>query len=289
MIHQHWQTYLESAAPGVEGAAGLAYLPELAVVAFRGADARQFLQGYLTCDTSRLSAGELTPTALCSLKGRVVVNGWCAPVADDEVILVLHRSLVDTLARFLRAYLMFSRTTLEDRRETALVLGGLDLPETAGGLRLDARRRLFPLADLEEAKRLREHHPGVSASTWFASLAADGIPLVSAPVSDTFLPQMLDLDALGAIDFEKGCYLGQEVVARAQHRGQVKRRLARLAWAGAPAPEPGAEITDPDARAVGVVVQSAADAGDSGALLAVLRIDAPGELQQGGTRLRRLP
>jgi hypothetical protein len=301
MIHQQWQQYLETAAPGGESAAaGLAYVPDLAAVRFQGSNARSFLQGYLTSDTTRLREGTLLPTALCNLKGRVVMNGWCAPENDQDVLLVLHASLVDALSAFLKPYLMFSRhTSLTDLRDDLVLLTSLDLPEDVpedvsdpaieGGLVLDARRRLFPVSALAEAQRLWESHSHVGAEAWLAALTADGIPLVTAPVSETFLPQMLNLETLGAIDFEKGCYLGQEVVARAQHRGEVKRRLTSLTWHGRRPPDPGGDVTDLDGKVHGVVLQSAADGAGCGPLLAVLRQGAPKALWQGDTNLRPAP
>lgn len=288
-IQQEWQQLLQAQPPRPAGpaGAGITWVPELAVVCFAGSHARSFLQGYLTCDTDELTEGKLLPTALCNLQGRVVMNGWCTAEGDENVLLVLHASLVDGLARFLQRYLMFSRkTTLEDRRESMLVLGGLDLAETAGGLPMDDRRRLFLIADAADAERLWQAHPPLTSADWLDSLTADGVPLVSAPVSEAFLPQMLNLHTLGAVDFEKGCYLGQEVVARAQHRGQVKRHLVRLTWEGS-APSPGGELTDEQGKAHGVLLQSGGS-GESGPALAVLREGAPEVLRQGDAYLRRL-
>lgn len=288
MIHALWQPILEASPPAADATAGLASLQQLAAVRFRGGDARAFLQGYLTCDTDDLVAGRLLPAALCNLQGRVVMNGWCAPDpgADPEhdVLLVLHASLVERLAGFLEKYLKFSRTRLEDLRHSHLVLGTLDLA-VSGALELDARRRLFVLDDLDAARDLWDRHPHLSARAWLDALTADRWPLVSEPVSETFLPQMLDLQTLGAINFDKGCYLGQEVVARAQHRGEVKRRLVRLGWRGGEAPAPGSEITDDTGRVRGTVVQSATGEPGGGYLLAVLARDAPHVLRQGDVHL----
>lgn len=291
MIQDQWQQYLDSMpAPGDAGPPGLAWVPQLAAVRFQGSNARDFLQGYLTCDLGRLDSDALTPMALCNLKGRVVVNGWCAAENDDDVLVVVHTSLVDTLARFLEPYLKFSRNTrLVDRRSEALLLAALDLPDTGIGLQLDDRRRLLAAPGLAEARALWERHPHVSAETWLAALTADGIVVISAPVSETFLPQMLGLDELGAIDFQKGCYLGQEVVARAQHRGQVKRRLTRLVWQGDDPPEPGGMVTDEAGTPHGTVVQSAVDGAGTGPALAVLGQAAPQALRQGDVHLRRVP
>ncbi|MDZ7669156.1 MAG: hypothetical protein U5Q16_06935 [Gammaproteobacteria bacterium] len=291
MILERWQQYLQDAEP-THSDCGIAWLADLAVVSFTGRDARAFLQGYLTCDTDHLSAGRLTPTALCNLQGRVVMNGWCAPMEDQPdggqtICLVLHASLVERLTAFLRPYLMFSKTTATDLREEAIVLASLDADEP-GGLILDERRRLFPQTSVEGARKLWDAHPHITQERWLAALTADGYPLVSAPVSESFLPQMLDLQRLGAINFEKGCYLGQEVVARAQHRGRVKRRLARLTWLGPAAPGPGAEITDDAGKARGIVLQSAHSTADGGPLLAVLSEQAADNLRQGDAHLSRV-
>lgn len=280
MIQQPWQRDLQTPAPG-PAAAGLAWLADLAVVRFTGADAVSFLQGYLTCDTSRLEPGRATPTALCSLKGRVVMNGWCALQADgaaSTVLLILHRSLVERLATFLKAYLAFSRTTLVDGRDDTLVLASLDLVPREGALVMDERRCLYPVADLEAARNLWRDQPHIAEQTWIDSLCIDGVPLVSQATSETFLPQMLDLQTLGAIDFAKGCYLGQEVVARAQHRGQVKRHLRRLRWQGAP-PRVAGEVVDEAGQGHGTVLQFGADSTATGTLLAVLRDGAPEALR----------
>lgn len=291
MIHEHWQRYLArdlAHAPAGESRAGIAWVPELAAVRFRGSNAREFLQGYLTSDMHDLTVGALQPTALCNLKGRVVANGWCAPEGEQDVLMVLHASLIDALARFLKPYLMFSRqTTMEDLRDQALLLASLDTTDE-DGLVLDSRRRIHVFEDVDRAVALWERHPPLDGERWLAALTADGVPLISAAVSEQFLPQMLGLDDAGAIDFEKGCYLGQEVVARAQHRGQVKRRLRRLTWRGTVPPAAGSEVTADDGRPQGVVVQSAREAGDEGGwLLAVLREGAPQRLRQGDTGLRR--
>lgn len=295
MIQEQWQNYLDAAPadpqptrgdPTLPPGGGVAWLAELAAVRFTGPDVRKFLQGYLTCDTGDFQPGILTPAALCNLKGRVVMNGWCT-VEDQDVLLILHRSLADDLGIFLRAYLMFSKTRLT--RLEALVFGALDLAEQAPGLVMDPRRRLILCGDVDEAQRLWESTPHLAEEAWLEALTADRIPLVSKPVSEMFLPQMLNLESLGAIDFAKGCYLGQEVVARAQHRGQVKRRLAQLTWHGNAPPAVGAEIVDGSQRPVGVVVQSAATRSGGGLLLAVLQQEPTPPLLQGETRLDLSP
>lgn len=296
MIQQSWQSYLQhegarrssaaaAGAPSERSNAGIAWLSELTVAAFQGPDVLRFLQGYLTCDTASLDGARLVPAAICSLKGRVVVNGWCFAPAPDQVLFVIHESLFDALAAMLQVYLRFSKTRLTDRRDTLLVFGGLGLDPEPAGTPLDPTRQLFLCDSVQLAAELWHRHPQLADGAWQAALIADGVPLVSAPTSDAFLPQMLNLPELGAINFNKGCYLGQEVVARAQHRGQVKRHLVRLAWQGSEPPLPGAELADAGGRARATVVQSTGSAG-TGTALAVVQDDTDFPLTLGTTTFR---
>lgn len=281
MIHDHWQQLLATTADSGQLApwpagreARLCYLPDFASVRFSGVDVRRFLQGYLTRDVDDLAPGEAGPVALCNIKGRVVVCGWAAVLADDAVRLVLHGSLTDTLARFLKPYLAFSKTRLVDERSDVLVFGGSDLPEDSGALRLNGGLALLLCDDVTRAQALWQQSAHGSAQSWLAALTRTGMPVVTQAVSERFLPQMLNLDQLGAVDFDKGCYLGQEVVARAQHRGAVKRTLRVLDWHGAQPPRPGLELADDTGRLVGTVVFAAADGVGRGVATAVVNKDA---------------
>ena len=195
--------------------------PLLGMIRFDGADVQPFLQGYLTTDTTQLTE-QWQLTALCDIKGRVIASGW-ASLQDGRVDWVLHADMVTPVLEFLAPYLRFSRTNAET--VTAPVVFELQ-PElsfsTADG----------PVEDGSEAllSHLFEHR----------------IVLVDGSTTGGFLPQMIGLVDAGAVSFDKGCYLGQEVVARAQHRGEVKRRLA---VAGAESDDPVA-LTAPQGTLV---------------------------------------
>ena len=192
-------------------------------------------------------------TALTTLKGRVFANGW-AVQQPDGVRLLLAADMVEPVADFLRKYLAFSKSK-------ARILSGGEV---------ETMLLAEPLADLPVAERPLE-----------PQLFEARLPLVTAAISDQFLPQMLGLTDLGAVDFSKGCYLGQEIVARAEHRGTVKRRL--FAFAGtaavtqhdASAPVPGDPVTGGEAqRQMGTVVLVDAQSAGDGRLLAVVAADA---------------
>ena len=136
-----------------------------------------------------------------------------------------------------------------------------------------------------ELKTLIDGHRITSEAAWNAACLAGRFALVDLESSGRFLPQMLGLVEAGAVDFHKGCYLGQEVVARAQHRGEVKRRLTLLEGAGADQP-PGTPVQDGDGREQGVIIASALpEDGVPPRALAVLRTPAAAEYAAGGVTL----
>ncbi len=270
MLADFWQTLTRKDPPARE--LGAVLLDDVAVMTFEGADVRTFLQGYLTCDTVELPEDNPALAALCSLKGRVVTCGWASARAD-AIDYLIHESLSDTLEGFMRAYLAFSKTELvesPDRVALAVLEDRDDAPAVT----------LYSVGDEGLLEALHERHGKTSRAAFDRALVDARIPWLTAATSDQFLPQALNLVTLGAVDFDKGCYLGQEVVARAQHRGRLKRHLQRLVVAGPAAPVPGADVLDPTGTAVGTVLQGADAAGEADAsCLAVLKDEAAGELR----------
>jgi len=260
VLQDSWQNMSRS---GTAADRAVALLPELRVLRFSGSDALSFLQGYLTVDTDDLPAGTVRLAALTNLQGRVVADGWCATPAADVLDWTVHGSLADPVTGFLHRYLAFSRTTLTVRTDDHLVVGLLE-PGATPSVRV--------VDDEAHLSSLLESHAAVSADHWLAACVDARIALVSQPTSEAFLPQMLGLVEAGAVDFDKGCYLGQEVVARAQHRGEVKRGLVRL-MGPVPPLAAGDALSDADGRTAGTVISAAAD-GAGQRCLAVVRLPA---------------
>jgi len=294
MLADDWQQWLNDRPrpePRADGPT-LVGLADYGLLRFHGPDVQRFLLGYLTIDPARLARqpaadGSLpaSPFAICNLKGRVLVNGWCCAPEDEVVDLVIHRSLTARVPEFLKAYLAFSRTRVTDLSDDRLLFAcwpPLPAPgEPLVCLSLDDRHRLLISDSVGAAAGLVERIGLATADHWQNELVANGLALIRDATSERHLPQMLDLDRLGAVSFDKGCYLGQEVVARAQHRGQVKRRLTRLRWpddGGGPleAPAPGEAIRDQRGRDCGELVECAPGAREC---LAVLARDAVAPLQ----------
>ena len=271
-LRQQWlSTVTETASAGARTQEGGCYLPDLCVMTFTGPESADFLQGYLTCDISSLRDNALQPWALCNLKGRVVANGWCTPERNGAVTLVTHRSLAEVLTDFFRPYLMFAKTELSLRSDDVLVFGFQRSPGpdalAVGAAGLDVGHYMRLVTDLPAATRTYDSY--THADAWHAMLIRGATCLVTQQTSATFLPQMLGLDTTGAVSFDKGCYLGQEVVARAQHRGTVKRRMHQLHWSGHK-PQPGETLVTTDGKKSGAIVNAAATGEAEGLALAVV-------------------
>ena len=255
-------------------------LDDIGLLRFHGPDVIGFLQGYLTSDAAEL--GDVPKfTAICNIRGRAVCTGY-AWLDGQAVFLALHRSLCDPVQDFLRPYLVFSKTALSDASSSALILGALgDMGHAVPGLlsarRLDDVRRLLLVSpDASVGGDATDSGPDARMRWDLATIDRREVWL-TADTSGRFLPQMIGLDSIGAVSFSKGCYLGQEVVARAQHLGEVKRKLSALDWSGvAPSPGTGVEANGRNAGTVVAVAGAVAGPGEGGSALAVLRDGLPG-------------
>ncbi len=295
-LTRQWQACLEkhpaTAGPGAGGAAApdTTDLNQFRLLGLHGPDARSFLQGYVTCDMDALHADRALRGALTSIQGRVITDFLLIEL-EGEPAMIVHDSVVDSVQAHLRKYLMFARSKLTDLGDRYLMLGqihqdpapqSLDAPiavtpRADGGLTVTEpgnRRRERLILSGEAALSIWAEAHRVPEQIWRLADIDSGIARIRQPISDEFLPQMLGLDEQAGISFSKGCYLGQEIVARAQHRGQVKRRLRRLSWQGdAAALAIGAKLQHEN-RNRGVLIDHAAVDGQSGRALAVLPVEA---------------
>lgn len=274
-----------------------------------GADSIEFLQGQFTNDVDEVMADQALLCAYCTPKGRVLATLTMRKWGDDYV-LHMPAELVDFVRKRLQMYVMRSRVKLQTMSNVvimgmsgdagALLQDALGLG-TVGDYRCSERDGIvalgFPggrvqlVVPPERSQsvwdRLSATAPPMTEDTWDLAGIASGVPVVTAATSDLFLPQMLNLDLVGGVSFRKGCYTGQEIIARTQYLGQVKRRLARFAVPSATAA--GSEVYVGE-RSVGTVINAAAAREGGYELLAVvgrdaadapMRIDSPdGEVLQ---------
>lgn len=266
------------------------------ILAVRGSDAGKFLQGQLTCNINYLSDEHAGLGARCMVKGRMQSSFRILPQGDGY-LLAMASELLDAQLADLKKYAVFSKAKLTDESpawarfglqhgETALEALGLNVPEAAGAtvrhdnliaLRVSAGRvELWVPAEQASAVRdtLAAALPEGSLNDWLLGQIRAGIGQVMGPTRELFIPQMINLQAVDGVSFKKGCYTGQEIVARMQYLGKLKRRQYRLALDQADVPAPGAEIFSPThGSSVGEVV-IAASTGNRVELLAVLSADA---------------
>jgi len=220
-----------------------------------GADARSFLQGQLSADIDALTPARALPASCNSAQGRVQAVLWLTERADG-IALLLPASLTERIAARLRKYVLRSKVKIDES------------PAAPG---------------IVEPAAYRERD-------WQLAGIRAGLPQVYPETYESFVAQMLNLDLLGGIAFEKGCYSGQEIIARTHFRGAIKRRMFRFRSEGPP-PAPGTRVLAGEQHAGDVVDAAATSEGCE--LLAVVSLaqqDAELELESDrGVGIKKLP
>lgn len=258
----------------------VAPLTHLGWIRATGADVDAFLQGQLSNDVRQVRADRAQLSSLNSPKGRLLAILHLLREGDG-LLLELPRALVEAVLKRLSLYVLRSKVKLAEAVDrvgigvagpdapVALAAVGLPAPtaplECAWNGDLAVVRRLGPapryslLAPVERAadlwQRLRAQASPVGTQAWKLLDVEAGVPAIYPETQDRFVAQMCNLDTLGGISFDKGCYTGQEVVARVHYRGAVKRHMTKVLTLESGLP-PGAPFALPDGRA-GEVVESA--------------------------------
>ncbi len=287
-------------APGEElqaarDGAVLADLSHYGLIAFSGEEAQTFLHALVTNDLRKLDENAAVFAALLSPKGRMLANFLVLKRADD-VLLLLPAALLPPLQKRLSMYILRAKVKARDASAEWVRLGlsgpgsaarveallgravsagimSMAHGDTAFAIRLgDERFDLFVAPDAARAvwsNLAGTHHP-VGAPAWDWLLVNAGVPAVQPATQDHFVPQMANMEILGGVSFNKGCYPGQEIVARSQYLGKVKRRL-HLAHVEALA-RAGDELFSPDLadQAAGQIANAAPAPGGGFDVLAVV-------------------
>ncbi len=239
-----------------------------ALVRIEGPDAPTFLNGQFTCDVAALAPGHWTWGGYCSPKGRLLTT-FRLGLLDGAYLLQCPSGQGMDLAVRLRRYVLRSKVTLTPvpvtyRTGRPAALGVADSPET-GTVRADIDRIVWGLGPDAIAVDAPASEP--SLPDWSGDVAL-GAPWIVPANAEAFVPQMVDLDRAGGVSFSKGCYPGQEVVARARYLGEVKRHLFRISVPGGNAPAAGDPVVSGE-RAVGTVLYGAGN-DTGGVALAVI-------------------
>lgn len=253
---------------------GVAPLSHLGVIRVEGDDAAKFLHGQLTQDFVLLGLGEARLAALCSAKGRVMASFVGMKRSDGAILLVCSRDILAATLKRLSMFVLRAKARLVDASD-AFELRGLagsaflQLVERPGApwthhvIGLASLVTLYPADGVERAlwvapsRTSAPDGPPLAPDLWQYGEVRSGVSTISGPVVESFVPQMINYESVGGVNFKKGCYPGQEVVARSQFRGTLKRR-AFLAHSDAPMAV-GAEIfqMDDTSQPCATVVQSA--------------------------------
>lgn len=315
-MNSQWKAFLESRSAQIDEEENVSFsdapaeadcalmdLSQLGLIAVSGPDAAGFLQGQLTSDVPALPATHSQIAGYCSPKGRMLASFRVFKL-DDEIYLQLPLSKVDSMVRRLRMYLLRAKATIEDASDRLIAIGVagdctpalLDacLAEVpARENQVTRRDRIIAIRIPAPTTRFQILGPATELEALWDELAASasvlnadywalldiraGIPTVFPETSDAFVPQMANLQLIDGVSFKKGCYTGQEVVARMEYLGKLKRRMYRALVSTDQAPLPGDALHSPSSsseQATGKVVDARANANGDYELLAVVEIEA---------------
>jgi len=215
----------------------------LCVIAVNGADASTFLQTQTTGDVQQVSEDKALFTSICNTKGRMVASFLLAKESSECFLLICHDSVSDTLVKHLNKYLVFSKADATLRNDLAI-----ELVETAGSdeafsCKSDDNGLLIQHPTAGLAWQLLNHTEANTIANSDADIAAE-LYFTTQEDSEKLLPQLINLTAFDGISFTKGCYIGQEIIARMKYLGQQKKQLLKLDYQGELTEQPTKLIID---------------------------------------------
>ena len=252
----------------IHAGSSLCDLSHYGLIAAYGADTVQFLQGQFTNDVAQIDEGHSQLSAYCSPKGRMLTN-FRIFKQGETLYLSLPQPLLEPVLNRLRMFVMRSKVTLEDASDSLMRFGlhgpradqqlkavvGL-IPENTNDtvqykdcsiIRTHSSQPRFEIyGQLESICKLWQaldvDATAVGSHIWELLNIQAGIPVVAPETVEAFVPQMANMSLVGAINFKKGCYTGQEVVARMHYLGKLKKRMYHVAIDTSDAPRPGDKI-----------------------------------------------
>jgi folate-binding protein YgfZ len=282
-------------------------LSHLGLLEVSGADAKTFLQGQVTNDVMQLTGNNSQFAGYCTPKGRLLAL-FQAFAHKDHLHLQFNRALLEPIAKRLKMYVMRSKVVINDVSDEIIRIGlagtGIEaklktffaqdpqfttLPQQANSLIDLSNAVILRLAgelpryevftSVEQATALwsaftNEDVVAVGKPVWDYLEINAGIPDVTPATQEAFVPQMINLDALNGINFKKGCYTGQEIVARTHYLGKVKRRTLIANINNTIAPQIGETLSGADGAEAGQLVRVAASPTGGFDVLAEVRLDS---------------
>ena len=261
-----------------KGGAVFAPLSQFGLLTVSGVDARGFLHAQLSNDIEHMDAGTARRAGYCSAKGRMLASFLVVPRPDGFLLQVSH-DIAAAIAKRLTMYVLRSKVKVADAgdawaqfgvwgRDAAALLrsSGLEAPAEPMGVTGTQVRSVVALGDgrflifgpPDTATLLAASFAQVAPEGWTLEDVRAGLPQITLATQDQFVPQMANFELVGGVDFKKGCYPGQEIVARSQYLGKLKRRMYRGSI-DAPVSEPaaGQDLFGGEPQAIGTIVSAA--------------------------------
>jgi tRNA-modifying protein YgfZ len=204
---------------------GAVPLADWGVIRAAGADAASFLQSQLTQDVIGLDAHRATLAGWCSAKGRLLASFVVWRPQREELLLACSADVLQAALKRLSMFVLRAKCKLSDASAELPLFGVAGA--SPGAWRCDgARIGLPPAQGVARALQVGEAPalPPLDAAAWSWLEVSSGVPRIGAATAEQFVPQMVNFELVGGVNFQKGCYPGQEVVARSQYRGTLKRR-----------------------------------------------------------------
>lgn len=282
---------------------GVARLTHLGLIRAQGDDAAKFLHNQFTNDFSLLGLSEARLAGFCNAKGRLQASFIGFKRSATDILLVCSQDILVTTLKRLKMFVLRAKVDLSDASDTFSIYGltGSAIQNAIDNRALNPLKAwakvdfddvsvvsLYPADGVARALWVAPTQnpppagPPLSAQQWNWGEVRSGIATVALPVFEAFVPQMLNYESVGGVNFKKGCYPGQEVVARSQFRGTLKRR-AYLAHADAPMHVDDAVFLPADGdQPCGTVAQSAAAPAGGYDAIVSMQISA---FEAGGVRL----
>jgi len=295
---------------------GALRLHDWGLIRASGVDARSFLQGQLTQDVQSVREGQARLAGYCSPKGRLLASFVMLDEGPQDLLLACSADLLSPVLKRLSMYVLRGRCKLTDASLEFALWGLAGQSAAAAALSLapwqsrrDGPLRVLRLPDatvdgqrvlrallLQEAGAAPPAPPALAPAAWAALEARSGVARITAATQERFVPQMINLELVGGVSFQKGCYPGQEIVARSQYRGTLKRRAFLLEGHTPMAPGQEVYASDDAGQPAGMVVLAGSLDGERHDALVELKIAATraGSLHLGNAvgpqlALRELP
>lgn len=233
-------------------------LTDLGFIKIQGQDAKKFLQGQLTCDVDALTNSDSLLGAHCNHQGRIIslfyLFKW-----EEAYYLLLPKKIISIAISALKKYAVFFKVELTESHEM-VAIGYTDTPMKISKkhctISLPASTRSIVVGEVNLLNEIHENQ--LSLEAWNILNIKDGLPSIYPETSGKFLPHELSLEKLGGINFEKGCYTGQEIIARMHYRSKSKNHLYQAHTLNDTAPQPGADIySGAESKPAGIIVATA--------------------------------